>query len=447
MDFLTLIQEGRDDPARLEQAYRDASATGQEAAFARALDTAYDTAPDNLLYGAWHHRLAYAGAEDGPASAPPGRSIAWARAVVLAALNGLIFWQLAWQEVPFVPDTWETPAIILLWAPITAAFVLIFLVWNDRSRRGRLALVLTGLVAAALLGRVGYQWIQASHLGDAYLQLLALHLPILAWAAVGIAVMPRRREGDENRFAFALKSLDVAVVGGLFAIAGGLFVAITIALFDMLGITLSDFVMLLLTVGGAGLLPVLVVAVVYDPDKEPVDQSFEDGLSTVVAMLMRLLLPLTMAVLAVYLAFIPFNFREPFENRDVLITYTGMLFAVMALLVGATPATGPRLSVHAQRWLQRGLVVTAALAALVGVYALTAIGYRTWQHDWTPNRVAFVGWDIINIALLLALIGRQVKAPRERWLARLHRTVSMGIVSYVLWAGIVILAVPILFHG
>ncbi|MCB0131874.1 MAG: hypothetical protein KDD78_13535, partial [Caldilineaceae bacterium] len=296
MDFLTLIQEGRDDPARLEQAYRGASASGQEAAFARALDTAYATAPDNLLYGAWHHRLAYAGVEDGPASASPDRSIAWARAVVLAALNGLIFWQLAWQEVPFVPDTWETPAIVLLWAPITAAFVLIFLLWNDRSRRGRLALVLTGLVAAALLGRVGYQWIEASHLGEAYLQLLALHLPILAWAAVGIAVMPRRREGDENRFAFALKSLDVAVVGGLFAIAGGLFVAITIALFGMLGITLSDFVMMLLTVGGAGLLPVLVVAVVYDPDKEPVDQSFEDGLSTVVAMLMRLLLPLTLLV-------------------------------------------------------------------------------------------------------------------------------------------------------
>mgnify|MGYP000299541529 CR=1 FL=1 len=44
---------------------------------------------------------------------------------------------------------------------------------------------------------------------------------------------------------------------------------------------------------------------------------------------------LTLALLVVYLAFIPFNFRAPFENREVLISYNAMLFAVMALLLGA----------------------------------------------------------------------------------------------------------------
>ena len=39
-------------------------------------------------------------------------------------------------------------------------------------------------------------------------------------------------------------------------------------------------------------------------------------------------MPLTLIVLVVYLAFIPFRFWEPFQNRDVLIIYNGMLFAV-----------------------------------------------------------------------------------------------------------------------
>lgn len=42
-------------------------------------------------------------------------------------------------------------------------------------------------------------------------------------------------------------------------------------------------------------------------------------------------------MLVVYLGFIPFRFWEPFQNRDVLIIYNAMLFAVIALLVGVTP--------------------------------------------------------------------------------------------------------------
>ena len=111
------------------------------------------------------------------------------------------------------------------------------------------------------------------------------------------------------------------MVAGLLAIAGGLFTAITVGLFDALGIQLPDAVQRLFFAGGAGLIVVVAVALVYDPAAAPLQQSFDEGLSKLVALLMRLLLPLTVGVLLVYLSFHPLQLaravREPRSAADL----------------------------------------------------------------------------------------------------------------------------------
>lgn len=163
------------------------------------------------------------------------------------------------------------------------------------------------------------------------------------------------------------------------------------------------------------------------------------------AVLMRVLLPLTLIVLTVYLAFIPFRFREPFDNRDVLVIYNAMLFAVMALLVGATPVRLDELSPRAAMWLRRAIVGVAALAFVVSLYALAAILYRTALDRLTPNRLTFIGWNLINIALLGGLLLLQLRARRGAWLSNLHRTFRVGTVAYAFWAGAMLMALPWIF--
>jgi hypothetical protein len=160
---------------------------------------------------------------------------------------------------------------------------------------------------------------------------------------------------------------------------------------------------------------------------------------------MRILLPLTLLVLLVYLAFIPFNFRAPFENRDVLIIYNAMLFAVVALLVGATPLRLTGISPRLARWLRLGIVTVAALALIVSLYALAAILYRTAQDRLTPNRLTFIGWNIVNIGLLLLVLFFQVRREVGQWVHGLHRAYSAGTVAYTVWTLVVILAIPWLF--
>ena len=166
--------------------------------------------------------------------------------------------------------------------------------------------------------------------------LMALHLPLLALTGVGISLVGIKSSAQE-RFAFLLKAIEVGVTGGVYVIVGGMFAGITIGLFTALSIQLPADLIKALVAAGGGVICVLAVATVYDPRVAPLAQRFEQGLGKLVPTMMRLLLPLTLIVLVVYLFVIPFNFMQPFRNRDILIVYNAMLFAVMGLLIGATP--------------------------------------------------------------------------------------------------------------
>jgi len=279
---------------------------------------------------------------------------------------------------------------------------------------------------------------------EQYLTLMIMHLALLAWAGVGVLLIASHWDPG-NRFAFLIKSLEVAIMGGLFVIAGGLFTVITNGLYGALDIQLSELVQRLLLAGGGGLIPVVATAVIYDPRLPPAEQPFEQGLSKLVALLMRILLPLALVLLVVYIGFIPFNFRAPLDNRGVLITYNGMLFAVVALLVGATPVRQADVSPRLGRWLRRGIMAVAALALIVSLYALGAIVYRTALDRMTPNRLTFIGWNVINIGLLCLVLVVQARTGAGAWVQGLFRAFSAGTVAYTVWTLAMILAIPWLF--
>ncbi|MGQ9841164.1 MAG: hypothetical protein ACUVR4_11750 [Anaerolineae bacterium] len=454
MSYLPTIQQLAENPEALELAYQQAVKAGEEAAFAKAVEAARAESPDNLLLAAWHYRLA------GVAAAVKKRVIPWNWALPLAALNGLLLWLLSDVERltlrtvnPLTGQAYTLlPVIFLLAAPISAAVIAFFLALAGRGQPGRAAAVALGLAAAAAYVLLLYRGIWPRIYQEQYLGLMVLHLVLLAWAGVGAVALAHGGDAT-NRFAFLVKSLEAFVAGGLFVIAGGLFVAITVGLFDALGLELPEVVQRLFIMGGGGLIAVIAVALVYDPAAAPVDQPADMGLSKVVALLLRLLLPLAVAVLLIYLAFIPANWRQPFENRNILLTFNGMLFAVIALLVGATPVRGTELGRWGQVWLRRGAMALAGLAALVSLYALAAILYRTANDRLTPNRLVFIGWNVVNIVILAVLLIRQARAgvgagsSRPDWLAAMHRTFALGTVLYLAWSLIGLLALPWLFRG
>jgi hypothetical protein len=448
MSYLPTVQRLADNPEEMELAYQEAVKAGAADAFGEAVEAGYAQAGDNLLLAAWHYRLTYAMAQ------ARGRAVAWGWALPLGLLNGLLLWILSDDQrfnLKVVnPLTGEMvtflPLVALLAAPISAMVLALFMTVAGQQRWKRWLAVTLGLAAGAAYVLLLFSTIWPRVFQQQYLSLMVLHLGLLAWAGVGLVALARRGDAA-NRFAFLSKSLEAFVVAGLLAIAGGLFTVITFGLFNALGIQPPEEVVRLFVAGGGGLIVLVAVALVYDPKAGPAQQSFDEGLSKLVALLMRLLLPLTVAVLLVYLAFIPFNWREPFENREVLVVFNAMLFAVIALLMGATPVYAGDLSAKSQVWLRRGVIALAGLALLVSLYALAAILYRTSIDRLTPNRLAFIGWNVINIAILALILLQQARAGRTRWLEGIHRAYSVGVVLYVVWSLVGLLALPWLFRG
>lgn len=446
MSYQETIPLPADDAEQLEHMYQAAVKTGQAGAFHEAIDAGHAAAPDNLLYAAWYYRLRQTAAQ------AKASFIAWGWALPLALLNGLLLWFLSDDqrfaiEIAAARPTMAAisflPLVILLAAPLSAVFVAIYLTAAGRRRWGVAALVSLALLAVAAYVLWVYPRTGTRPFQEQYLSLAAIHLALLSWAGVG-ALLVRGHRDPSHRFAFLIKSLEVFVMAGLFVIAGGIFTAITMGLFQALGVTLPTVVQRLFIAGGGGLIPVIATAVLYNPTAPPGGQAFEEGLSKLVALLARALLPLTLLVLVVYLAFIPANFREPFDNRDVLIIFNAMLFGVIALLVAATPVDPAAVSPAVSRWLRRGILAVAVLALVISLYALAAIVYRTALDRLTPNRLAFIGWNLINIGLLILLLVNQARGAWGGW-AGVKRTFAAGAVAYAVWSLAVIVAVPWLF--
>jgi uncharacterized membrane protein len=162
-------------------------------------------------------------------------------------------------------------------------------------------------------------------------------------------------------------------------------------------------------------------------------------------MVMWLLLPLSLVVGAIYLVAIPFNFLGPFRSRELLFVYNAMLFAVLALLVGATPVHEEDLPARYGKWLRTGILALAAMAVVVSLYALSATVYRTLQGALTPNRLTVIGWNIINIAILVVMLYRLVRRRTEAWSEAVHSAIGQGTVAYIFWTAALVLGLPVFF--
>ena len=92
------------------------------------------------------------------------------------------------------------------------------------------------------------------------------------------------------------------------------------------------------------------------------------------------------------------------------------------------------------------MIALAALAALVSLYASAAILYRTVIGHLTPNRLLFIGWNVINVVILAVLLSPPGQAERPRWLPAMHRTFAIGTVLYLIWAVVGLVAPPWLFR-
>ena len=61
------------------------------------------------------------------------------------------------------------------------------------------------------------------------------------------------------------------------------------------------------------------------------------------------------------------------------------------------------------------------------------------------NRLMIIGWNTINIGLLVYLLANQFRRLRETWAESLQRAFAAIVPAYAIWALFVIIAIPLIF--
>ena len=356
---------------------------------------------------------------------------------MLAAANGLILWLASNVSV----NSSDFPYYLLLFsAPCTAVFMIVYLhISSKQIQNNIVVLQLLILILAPF-----YSSVFGSE-RSGYLEVMMPHLIVLSWGAIAIGtinLLSYRKNNKYRNFLFLIKSIETMITLGIFGAATIVFSAITISIFSVINITLSDSISRLLVIGTGGAMPVLALAISYIPALSPARQEFSRGISWLIRIFPPVLLAITLPVLFVYSALIPANFMEAFNNREVLITYNIMLFAIMLLLVVCTPVTTNSKQTTMHKVLRFSIIAVAILTVMIGFYALTAVIYRVMMFGLTINRIAVMGWNAINITLMCIVLIRQARYEKDEWITALQSTFSDGILPYIVWALFVVAISP-----
>ena len=304
-----------------------------------------------------------------------------------------------------------------------------YFVWK-RGLSARIWAWLVPAFAAALLFANVYPFASES---DTEI-LTTLHLPIALWLVVGIAYAGGRWRDSAGRMDFVRFSGELFIYGVLIGLGGGVLVALTMGMFQAIGIdaewVVAEWLM------PCGVLGAVIVAAWLVEAKQSVIENMAPVLT-------RLFTPLFTLTLLIFLATMVWTGRGIDIERNALIAFDLLLVLVLGLLLYSISARDP----HASPGAFDLVLVVLLLSALVAdVVALAAIAARISEFGFTPNRVAALGENIILLVnlgwsarLYLAFVrNRGSFAALERW-----QTGYLPV--YSIWAAIVVIAFPLVF--
>lgn len=264
--------------------------------------------------------------------------------------------------------------------------------------------------------------------------LLALHLPIALWLAVGIAYAGGRWSQVSGRMDFIRFSGELFIYYVLIALGGGVLCGFMALTFTTIGIDIEPFFeSWLLPCGATG-------AVIIASWLVEAKQSVIENMAPV---LTRLFTPLFTAMLIAFLSTLVWSGRGIDIERELLIGFDLLLVVVLGLLVYSISARDPDAPPGVFDVLQVALVLSTLMADAV---ALAAIGTRINEFGFSPNRVAALGENLILLVNLTwsAVLYLRFLARRGSF-ASLEKWQTDYLPVYAGWAAIVVTVFPWVF--
>jgi hypothetical protein len=395
------------NPSALESLYRSNPAT-----FTRAFQSVYPQISSEVSAQIWQQRLAVS-------TTSWGSKGDWTLLAIIAAFVAFLM-QL--------PDLFSISHD--LYFPRNMSFIVMpgigaYFAYKQGLRMRDLAWPLSILVVSIV-------YINLLPEGSTTLLLTCLHIPILLWLAVGYIFAGN---DSAKRMEFLRYHGDLILMTEVIGLAGGLFTGLTLNLFKLIELDIEDYYFRYLVLSILPSVPLLATFLVRQ------NASLVSKISPVIA---RIFTPIVTITLVLFLGAVIFTGKDPYNDREFLLVFNGILIGVMALILFSL---GEATKVNASRVHQYFLFALALVAIIDNGIALSAIGYRLVEFGISPNRLVVLGSNaLIMVHLMLATKNLWGFLRGQTTIEEVEKGISSYLPIYAIWAAIVSFLFPLIFQ-
>lgn len=407
------ILSNMDNPGQLEKLYRD-----NKLAFKRTFNALYPELKDHMLAGFWNERLNY---ENEEISWGTGKDLVF---VAIASLIAGILAKLP-EFLRIDEESFYLRNIGFIIFPLLTAYF----AWKNKLQIKKIIFI----SGATLIALIFINSLPGGNESDT-LVLSCIHLLLFLWTVLGFAFVGGRRNNYEKRLGFLRYNGDLVVMTTLLLIAGAIMTGLTIGLFSLIGFNIEMFYFDYVVVFG---LPAAPIAGTYLTQANP---QLVGKVSPVIA---KIFSPLVVVMLVIYLIAIVYSGKDPYNDRESLLIFNGLLIGVMALIFFSVAESSKTTRNQTGTFI---LFLLSAVTIIVNAITLSAILFRISEWGITPNRVAVLGGNILILTNLLFVTIMLFRAlTKKADITEVGKSIASFLPIYCLWTIIVTFLFPLLF--
>ena len=407
--FLSLLEQ----PAELEKRYRK-----NKSSFAKSFNELYPSIKGNLLADAWYERLNYESE-----GVHWGTKADWVFILIAGAIAGTI------AKLPAIFTLQEDEFYARNLGFVVFPFLCAYFIRKSKLPISNFLFPLASLLMAGL-----YINLLPTQTDSDTVVLACIHLPLFLWGMLGLVFSGSDTKNLSKRLTYLQYNGETILVGGILLLAGGLLTGITIGLFSLIGLDITEVYFQYIAVYGLAAAPLLATLIT---------QSNPELVNKVPPIVAKIFSPLVLLMLTCYLVAIAYAGKDPYSDREFLLLFNMLLLGVMALIFFSVVESVEEKKVGLMTWV---LVFLSLITLLVNGIALSAIAFRISEWGITPNRLAVLGVNLVMLVHLVMVSRQLIQTVRGKSkLEEVGLTLVRYLPIYLLWTAIVTFLFPVLF--
>ena len=408
------ILNNLDNPRQLEKLYREDASN-----FKKEFNQIYPGQQDKASLAFWNERLNY------EATKPSwGSKTELVIVIVFALLAGLI------ASIPNITGIDNEKFLFRNISFIAFPLLSAYFIWKQKLAFKQYLFPLLAFIIAAV-----YINLLPTNKESSSIMLAFIHLPIFLWTIFGYSFLGENIKSSQSRIGFLRYNGDLVVISGILLLSTVLFSAITVNLFDLIGINIEIFYFQNIMIWGIAAIPIVATYLI---------QTNAQLINKVSPIIAKIFTPLVFINLFIYLSAMVYTKKYPYQDRNVLLLFNVLLMGVMALILFSIAEAGKATKNKFSLIVLFGL---SALTLIVNAIALSAIVYRINEFGFSANRIAVLGGNLlIFINLVLVSYKLFLTSFKNGTIEEIEESIAGYLPVYAIWTGLITFLVPLLFQ-